>query len=222
MTDLDKLSPHYRTDESGGIDPALSQYLDENYFRKLNNVNKTNPKLLVVFSGGNAVGKSTLSKKIGDELDGLVIENDAIRRSIIDMMPDVDRSKQIHNLTWQYTKGLYPRLDSMTENGLIVRDGIIDWYFDRILPSFPFHELFIVAYDLSREKSIELIGRRGDTPTAKADGLYQLIGDHDIHTKRFRSQFSPDVVLDDDNVFDHDIVVSLLRKRVSELRNIKN
>lgn len=160
MSNLDKLSPHYRMDESEGIDPSLNEYLDENYFRKINNVNKTNPKLLVVFSGGNAVGKSTLSKKIGDELDGLVIENDAIKRSIIDMMPDVDRSKQIHNLTWQYTMGLYPRLDSMTENGLIVRDGIIDWYFDRILPLFPDYELFIVAYDLTREKSIELIKKQ--------------------------------------------------------------
>lgn len=62
---MQKLSPNYRTDDAFGLDPKIRAYLDEHYFKHLPIVETPNPKLLIVFSGGNAIGKSTLARKIG-------------------------------------------------------------------------------------------------------------------------------------------------------------
>lgn len=213
---MQKLSPNYRTDDAFGLDPEIRTYLDEHYFKHLPNVETPNPKLLIVFSGGNAIGKSTLARKIGKELGGLVIENDGVKRQILQIMPDIDRLAELNPLIWKYTLDLYARLDSLTPNGLIIRDGVIDWYYDRILPIFQRHgyKLFIIGYDLSREKSLELIRFRGDTPTVKEERLYLLLQDHAIHQKRFRQEYTPDIMLDDDTVFDHDQVIDVLRQHL--------
>lgn len=131
-------------------------------------------------------------------------------------MPDIDRLAELNPLIWKYTLDLYARLDSLTPNGLIIRDGVIDWYYDRILPIFQRHgyKLFIIGYDLSREKSLELIRSRGDTPTVKEERLYLLLQDHEIHQKRFRQEYTPDIMLDDDTVFDHDQVIDVLRQHL--------
>ena len=150
----EKLSPKYRDDPSEGIDPEMRDYLDANYFAKLDNIHHHNPKLLVVFAGGNAVGKTTLSKKIESELKGLRLENDGVKRAILSKYPDLAMTDKLHNITWQYTMDLYKRLDNMTTNGLVIRDGIITWYYDRILPIFRErgYEIFVVGYDLSEKR----------------------------------------------------------------------
>ena len=96
---MKKLSEHYRTDDVTAIDPEMSKYLDEEYLPTLDNLDAVNPKVLVVFSGGNATGKSGLSLRIGDELQGVVIENDAIKRAILRKIPDIDRVKEIFKLS---------------------------------------------------------------------------------------------------------------------------
>ncbi len=107
----------------------------------------------------------------------------------------------------------------MTNNGLIVRDGIITWYYDRILPIFVErgYELFIVGYDLSEEKMRELIATRGDTATSTAQRFFELIPDQQIHLKRFLTEYRADVVLDDTSIFDHDKVLHALRQRLGEM-----
>lgn len=215
---MQPISPHYRNDSSEGLDDELRQYLDENYAAKLKNIRRDNPKLLVVFSGGNAVGKSTISRLIEEQLGGLVLENDEIKRTILKYKPDCDRD-ELNKLTWQYSTYLYRHLQKFTTNGLIVRDGVIDWYYDRILPIFEAknYPLFIIGFDLSREKLTELIKSRGDTPTVKEERFYTLLEDHAIHMKRFRDKFSPDIMLNDTTVFNHKMVIDRLRQRIDEL-----
>lgn len=217
---MKKLSPLYRNDSEAGLDDEIKQYLDKNYLSNLRNKDQENPKIVVVFSGGNAVGKTTISRLIERELKGLVLENDEVKRNILAYKPELDRS-QLNRLTWQYTMYLYKHLDDITKNGLVVRDGVIDWYYDRILPIFKqqAYELFIIGFDISYEKTIELIKKRGDTPTVKEERFYTLIKDHMIHTRRFRSEYMPDIMLDDNSVFDHDLVLSKLRDRISALNN---
>ena len=112
---------------------------------------------------------------------------------------------------------LYGRLDDLTPNGLIVRDGVIDWYFDRILPIFEKagYPIFIIGFDITREKAIELIKKRGDTPTVKEERFYQLLSDHEVHIKRYREAYTPDVILTDSTVFDHGLVLSALKQRLN-------
>ena len=217
---MDKLSTHYRTDSVERLDERIEEYLDKNYFDQLKNLDCSNPKLLVVFSGGNAVGKSTISAVIEDEFDAVVLENDAVKRTLLQLKPDADRD-ELNRLTWKYTMGLYPRLESLTANGLLVRDGVIDWYFDRILPVFEQagYELFIVGFDISRNKSIELIKKRGDTPTVKENRFYELLEDHEIHIKRFREKYQPDILLHDDDLFNHDIVIRALRQKLASMQS---
>lgn len=215
---MPKLSTHYRTDIPEGLPRHIKSYLDQEYLAKLPNLDVKNPKLLVVFSGGNAAGKSTLARKLGEEFQGLVLENDAIKRQLLVQQPDLTRD-QLSKTTWQYTMQLYKQLDRITPNGLVIRDGVIDWYFEQILPIFTEadYELFIIGFDISREKTIELIRQRGDTPTTSTERLVTIAEDHEIHIKRFRELYTPDVLLQERNLFDHEYVAATLRRKLKQM-----
>lgn len=207
---MDKLSKMYRTD-SDEIDPKLRAEIDAVFLPTLKNLGYDNPRMLVVFSGGNATGKSALSAKIADEFHGVVIENDAIKRAILSIWPEINRS-ELNPMTWRYGMDLYRRLPTLTDNGLIIRDGVIDWYYDRILPIFlgQGYKLFTIQYDIDKATTAELIKRRGDTPTITVDRLLLQLEDHAVHQQRFRGEYAADVVLDKSNMFDHEIVVRKL------------
>jgi hypothetical protein len=215
---MKKLSPAYRHDSYEGLPVDVKMYLDEHFLSTLKNRTALNPKLLVVFSGGNAVGKSTLSQKIASELHGVVIENDAVKVHLLNFRPDIDRD-ELQLLTWRYTMDLYTRIGKEIENGLIVRDGVIDWYYDRILPLFEEqgYSLFIIGYNLSEQKNIELIRSRGDKQTVSAERLITQLNDHAIHQRRFRAVYQPDILLDDTNIFDHHLVIDMLRRKLEYL-----
>lgn len=216
------LSPHYRNDSTNGIPDDIQVYLDEHYLKNLEHLDVVHPKLLIVFSGGSAIGKSVLAGRIKQEFQALVLENDAIKRCLQKLDPEMTRDEQ-STLTWQYSMNLYDRLPEVTQNGLVVRDAVIDWYYDRILPKFleRGYELFVVAYDLSYEKRVELIKKRGDTVIATVERFITLLGDHDIHMKRFRSEYTPDVVLHDDDLFDYDPVIEALRQKLNSLSGLQ-
>lgn len=216
---MQELSQTYRNDSAGDIPGKVRACIDACFLKNLNNVEVANPKILVVFSGGNAVGKSTLAGRLMRELQAVVLENDAIKRCIKQHFPAFDRDER-NIYTWKYSMGLYERISSVTSNGFIVRDGVIDWYFDRILPVFERqgYRIFIIAFDISRQKNIELIMARGDTPTVSAERLVGLINEHEIHTARFRKQYTPDIVLTDETLLDHDAVLRLLRKELGAMK----
>lgn len=215
-----KLSPHYRDDQVDGLPEDVKGYLDKHFLRGLPNLQATNPKLLVVFSGANAVGKSVLSQRIGQELTGLVLENDQVKCHLLAYLPNLDRDN-LNALTWKYTMNLYAQLAEVTANGLVVRDGLIDWYYDRVLPVFERqgYPLFIISYDIPLDKRIKLIKRRGDTATTDAARLIKILEDHDVHTGRFRQQFTPDITLDETNLFDHERVIAALKAKLASLKS---
>lgn len=208
---MNALSPHYRDDPEGALDASMKWYLDEHYLTQLRNLDKTNPKVLVVFSGGNAMGKSTLARAIEERFGAIVIENDEVKKYVKQAKPDIQRD-ELSPIVWFYNKELYERLGSMTRNGLIVRDGVIDWYYDRILPFFEKngYRLFVIAFDLSEEKQRELIAKRGDTPTLTVERAYELLEDHVIHQKRFREHYTPDITITDNTLFDSERVLKAL------------
>lgn len=212
------LSPHHRSNTDEELDESIKLYLDTNYYARLKNLDKSHPKLMVVFSGGNAIGKTTLAQKIEDELGAIVIENDAIRRVLKGLLGTAD-TKIVSPIMWKYTLVLYEHLSKASKNGLVVRDGVIDWHFDQLLPLFKKlgYELFIVGFDVSRQKNTELIKKRGDTPTFKEERAYVLLDEHKIHIERFRSMHTPDIMLHDDDLFDHDKVIQALKNRLDQL-----
>ncbi len=215
---MKRLSKHYRSDDSTGIDTKTKDYLDQHYLANLKNLNDVNSKMLVVFSGGNAVGKSTIAHKIEEELNGLVLENDAIKLTLLKFNPDYNMD-DLNRTTWQYTMDLYERLDEVSSNRLIVRDGIIDWYFDRILPVFEKngYPFFIIGFDVSRRKLIELIRKRGDTPTLSEARFYEILDEHEMHTRRFREVYTPDVTLADNSLFDYELILNKLKSKMNIL-----
>lgn len=217
---MTKLSPTYRQDSSIGLPEEAKAYLDSHFLQKLQNRNVPNQKLLVVFSGGNGVGKSILSRKIETELSGVVLENDEIKTHILEYNPEISRD-DLQRLTWQYTMDLYRRMGNEITNGLIVRDGIIDWYYDRILPIFESqgYELFIIGYDISKQKSRDLIMARGDKITVSAEHLIGLLAEHKEHQARFRKLYTPDILLSDTTMFDHGMVIEMIRKKLASMSN---
>ena len=216
---MKKLSPTYRYDTDTGIPADVKLYLDEHFLVSLQNREVMHPKLLVVFSGGNGVGKSSLARKIESELSAVVLENDEVKVHLLKYNPEISRD-DLQRLTWQYTIDLYKRISKEVSNGLVVRDGIIDWYYDRILPIFEVqgYELFVVGYDISERKSAELIRARGDKPTVSAEHLISLLKEHKAHQLRFRKIYKPDILLNDDTIFDQDSVIKALRQKLNSMR----
>ena len=217
---MTKLSPAYLKDSSEGIDRNTRDYLDQHYFYKLAHLSHSNPRLLVIYAGGNGIGKSVLSARISRELSGLVLENDAIKQTLLTYDPSITH-EALGKTTWQYTMDLYKRLPELTPNGLVVRDGVIQWYFDRILPIFESrgYELFIVRYDISDEMGKELISRRGDKQTVSVKRLHEIMIDQKIHLKRFDASYKASIVLTDHTCFDHDSVINELKTKI---RNIND
>lgn len=115
---------------------------------------------------------------------------------------------------------VYSRLGTVTQNGLVVRDGIITWYYDRILPVFieQGYELFVVGYDLSEEKSRELIEQRGDTSTTTVQQLLAQRENQRIHLARFPEEYEADGLLNNETVFNHGAVIGAIRSRVSKIK----
>lgn len=210
----------YRNDDPATLDPDMRRLLDEEYLPTLINIEETNPKILVVFSAGNAVGKSTLSRLIAQELKAVVLENDAIKRTILRKFPDIDRENKLNILTWQYSMDVYFRISNLTGNGLLVRDGVIDWYFDRILPLFEDngYKIFVIQYEISKQKAAELVISRGDIPTDTVDHLLQQIDEHAMYQRQFRKEYSADVVLNEKTIYNHEMVIDMLRSTIDNLR----
>ena len=212
------ISDRYKTDEVGIVPSDIKATLDELFWSARPNLHTPNPKILVVFSGTNGIGKSTIAHKIQTELQGLVLENDEVKKILIDKYPELSHRER-SLLTWNYTMDLYPKISDLTPNGLIVRDGVIDWYFDRILPVFieQGFTIFTIAFSVSKEKNIELIMKRGDTATVSTELLINQIDEHQVHIERFRKEYTPDVMLSDQNLFDHDFVLQILQEKINQL-----
>lgn len=212
------ISDRYKTDEVGVIRTDIKEKLDTLFWKKRPNLNKTNPKILVIFSGTNGVGKSAIAQKIETELSGLVLENDEIKKILIREFPELSHRER-NLITWNYTMDLYSNISDRTENGLIVRDGIIDWYFDRIIPLFvdKGYVIFTIAFSVSKERNIKLILDRGDTATVSTELLINQIDEHTVHIERFRKEYTPDVMLSDENLFDHDFVLQILQEKINQL-----
>lgn len=208
----------YKDDGVITIPNALRQYLDAHFLPQLPNINVAHPKLLVVFSGGNAMGKSAISARLARDLQALVLENDSTRRAILQYDPHMDRD-ELNRYFWQYMLDLYANLSTLTPNGLVVRDGVIDWYHDKVLPLFKQqgYTIFVIAFELSREKRVELVKQRGDTPVNTVDNFLKMIDDHMYYEKQFRNQYTPDIILDDTNLFDHGYVVAEVQKVLATL-----
>lgn len=219
MAEAKKLSPAYRNDDVASLPESVRDYLDTHYFARLPNIQETNPKLLVVFSGGSSLGKSTLSKMIQQELGAIVLENDAIKEHLLAFDPSLYRD-DLNRLTWQYSMDLYARLDTLTPNGLVVRDGVIDWYFDRILPVFTErgYAVFTIAFDVSNDLRVRLIKQRGDKPTITVDRLISLMPEQDLHMERFRRAHTPDIILNDTNLFDAERVVLAVKQALQTVK----
>jgi predicted kinase len=216
---MQQMTQNYRNDDVADLPLDIKEYLDEHYLPQLENLDKHNPKVLVVFSGGNAVGKSHLAQHLKQELGAVVLENDRMKECIAEAHPEMDRGER-NARTWQYSMSLYERLGELTNNGLVVRDGVIDWYFDRILPVFEKqgYQVFIIGYDVSKERRIELIHKRGDKQTISTDRLVNLIEEQNMHIARFREHHTPDIVLTDSNMFDYAPVVAKLREKLAKLQ----
>lgn len=200
--------------------PTVAAYLDRVIFNELPFREQHNPKVVVLFSGGNGVGKSTLARYLQHEFKALVIENDAIRTVLLDYEPGlINDRERLGNVMWNYTTDLYPSLASRTPNGLVVRDAVVDWSFEKIIPMFQQagYELFIVRFELSREKRIELLQARGGKQWISLENFIEMMDLHDMHAARFLSQYTPDVVLTDETVFQYQNVAKALTKKLQSI-----
>lgn len=67
------------------------------HIERLKNLEETNPKILILFSGTTGSGKSFLAKKIEEEFKGIRVNNDDVRNIIRDKI----RPEELKNLDSQ-------------------------------------------------------------------------------------------------------------------------
>ena len=79
-------------------------------------------------------------------------------------------------------------------------------------------EPFALAFDIPREKRVELVKARGDTEVAKVSGLLAMLDDHLVYEQKFRALHNPDLVITADNLYDHDRVVRAVQERLEQLQ----
>jgi hypothetical protein len=77
--------------------------------------------------------------------------------------------------------------------------------------------LFIVRFELSREKRIELLKARGGKQWISLENFIEMMDLHDMHAARFLSQYTPDVVLTDETVFQYQNVAKALTKKLQSI-----
>lgn len=201
---------------------AIIPYLDEVYLEQLAYLDVQRPKLLVVFSGGNAVGKSSLAAVLKDHFQALVLENDAVRGVLLEYEPELVHDRErLGNAVWRYMQDLCERMSQLTSNGLVIRDAVIDWHFEKILPLFSQqgYELFIVRFEVSREKRQELLAKRSEKQWISNELLAAQFDQYDVHSARFLAAYTPDIILTDETMFDYDTVIEALQKKLQRMNS---
>ena len=108
---------------------GVERLLDSAYLLKLPNLHTPHPRLLVLFSGPPSSGKSTAAAQIADALEGLRIENDAVRIHLRQHIPDITFDERAA-ATRRYTLHMRDYLAAQSPNGLWIIDSSADRRYD--------------------------------------------------------------------------------------------
>ena len=105
--------------------------LDETILSQLSFSKFEHPKLLVTFSAVPCAGKTTIAKPLAKNLQALYLENDYLRKAILQNSQTTLHITEINKILYPYLPHLYEKLLNFT-NGLWVLDALIDEHYEDI------------------------------------------------------------------------------------------
>ncbi|MFI5342689.1 MAG: dual specificity protein phosphatase family protein [Chlamydiales bacterium] len=133
----------------------------EEHLQIIKNLDKSNPKLIIMFSGTPGMGKTFLAKKLEEQFHGLRISSDEVR-SIFNMKKIKDKGKD-QKLLNDYLLWSVKRLNNLSPNHLIILDRSIDRTGDmyyQFAKNFGY-DVFLIRLKVDRDVVEKRIKERG-------------------------------------------------------------
>jgi len=198
---MEKVENYYE-DSDDGLSQDIIDSLDESYWETLDHIDCENQKkVLICFSGASGVGKSSLAEVLSAELSAIRIENDGIKEVLLELYNLESVDEEYRRYVWQYSMHLYRSIDKRTPNGVIVRDGMIDYYHDQIFPIFEEkgYQIIIIGFDLSHDFIESKIKERGDKEWVSAEKLVEILPMQIEMIAKFREMHEPNYLVTEEN-----------------------
>jgi predicted kinase len=191
----------------------ISEELLDSIYKKhivqLNNIDVKQPKLIITFSGIQASGKTTISKKLEKDFNCVRVNNDDVRLIIADMLPDISRA-QLQTILQSYGSYISEKL-SKRLNGRLIMDGSVDHRFEAVkaLADNLDCPLFIIRLEVPYEELKRRISNRNnfdDSALLKSD----LLKEYYENYERSLDKFKPNVTIDAGNGIDYPVIQKAL------------
>lgn len=143
----------------------------EKHLKTIENLDKSNPKLIIMFSGTPGMGKTFLAKKLEEQFGGLRISSDEVRSIFkAEQIKDKGKGEKLLN---DYLLWSVKRLTNLSPNHLIILDRSIDrtgeMYY-QFAKNFGY-DVFLIRLNVDRDVVEKRIHERGTSVENLIGGL---------------------------------------------------
>ena len=134
----------------------------------INHLEKENNAIIILFSGTPGMGKTTISKILEENLSGIRICSDEVRRIFLDMHLDpgeIPKDNNLNNIE-EYLIYLFHVLDNTSKNHLFILDMSCDRSYNSMkhLAEIYNYPLFVIRLQLPYEETKNRITLREKNP----------------------------------------------------------
>ncbi|MBP7837464.1 AAA family ATPase [Candidatus Saccharibacteria bacterium] len=176
--------------------PSVLKVIDERYRATLQNLNVSNPRVMILFSGPPGSGKSTVAKAVTERFKAVRLENDVVRIIATELSPEWSLQQKA-DLCCAYMEKLRSKLISTVPNGLLVVDASIDRQYQEIF-NFTKQNSFktiLLAMQIPEAMHREWITNAGNMPYASLEHRLATMRTRRQEQDRFLKHHNPDMVL---------------------------
>ncbi len=178
------------------MDLKLQSKLDHNLVAKLRFKRVTNPRLLISFSAVPGSGKTTIAKQIHQTFRTLYLENDAIRKAILELAPHLNGIEDINKCLYSYLPHFYERVFELSNRTWVVDATINSYAYDffAMAKKYKF-QTYVIRIEKSKDLVKRQITERGDRPHATVADYISALPVREMEHQKFAENFESDYVV---------------------------